>query len=76
MEKIEISKAAGIGKLPGSFLRDNAEILSKPISEICNLSISHEICPDACKVAKLKPNFKKGKKKSTHILTDPLRCCH
>ena len=34
MEKIEISKAAGIGKLSGMFLKDGAEILSKPISEI------------------------------------------
>ena len=62
MEKIEISKAAGIGKLSGRFLKDGAEILSKPISEICNLSISHGIYPNACKVAKLEPIFKKGKK--------------
>ena len=37
MENIEISKAAGIFKLPGRFLKDGAEILSQPISEICNL---------------------------------------
>ena len=43
MEKIEISKAAGIDTLSGRFLKDGAEILSKPISEICNLSISHGI---------------------------------
>ena len=61
MEKIEISKAAGIDTLSGRFLKDGAEILSKPISEICNLSISHGIFPNACKVAKLKPIFKKGK---------------
>ena len=60
--KIEISKAAGIDKLSGRFLKDGTEILSKPISEICNLSISHGIFPDACKVAKLKPILKKGKK--------------
>ena len=60
--KIEISKAAGIDKLSGRFLKDGTEILSKPISEICNLSISHGIFPDACKVAKLKPVLKKGKK--------------
>ena len=62
MEKIEISKAAGIDELSGRFLKDGSEILSKPISEICNLSISHGIFLNACKVAKLKPIFNKGKK--------------
>ena len=68
MENIEISKASGIDKLPGRFLKDGAKILSKSISEICNLSISHGIFPNACKVAKLKPIFKKGKK------VDPSNC--
>ena len=57
MENIEISKASGIDKLPGRFLKDSAKILSKPISEICNLSIFHGIF-----LAKLKPIFKKSKK--------------
>ena len=61
-ENIQISKASGIDKLPGRFLKDGAKILSKPISEICSLSISHGIFPNACKVAKQKPIFKKGKK--------------
>ena len=60
--KIEISKAAGIDKLSGRFLRDAAEILSRTISEIWNLSISRGVFPDACKIAKLKPIYKKGKK--------------
>ena len=62
MENIEISKASGIDKRPGKFLKDGAKILSKPISEIYDLSISHRIFPNACKVAKLKPIFKAGKK--------------
>ena len=65
MENIEISKAAGMGKLPGRFLKDGAEISSKPISETCNLSISYEIFPNVCKVAKLKSIFKKSKKSRT-----------
>ena len=32
MENIEISKASGIDKLPGNFLKDGAKILCKPIS--------------------------------------------
>ena len=62
MENIEISKASSIEKLPGEFLKDGAKNLSKPIREICNLSISHGIFSKACKVAKLKPIFKEGRK--------------
>ena len=62
IENIEISKAAGIDNFPGRFLKDGAEILSKPISEICNLLISHGTFHNSCKVAKRKPIFKKGKK--------------
>ena len=61
-ENIQISKASGIDKLPGRFLKDGAKILSKSISEICNLSMSHGIFPNACKIVKLKAIFKKGKK--------------
>ena len=53
--KIEMSKAVGIDKLSGRFLRDAAEILSRPICEICNLSITRGVFPDACKIEKLKP---------------------
>ena len=65
MQDIESSKAAEIDKLPGRFLKDGADILAKPVSSLCNLSISRGVFPSACKVAKLKPIFKKGKK------TDP-----
>ena len=36
MGNIEVSKAATIDKLPGRLLKDGAEILSKPVSKICN----------------------------------------
>ena len=44
---VKISKAAGIDRLPGRFLKDDAGTLSEPISKICNLSISHGIFPNA-----------------------------
>ena len=64
-DHIESSKAAGVDKFSSRFLKDGTNILAKPISAICNLSISQGVFPNACKVAKLKPIFKKGKK------TDP-----
>ena len=40
-------------------MKDRARILAKPISELYNLSVTFRNFPDAYKVAKLKPLFKK-----------------
>ena len=58
---IKSSRAAGVDKLSGSFLKDGADILAKPVSALCNLSISRGVFPNTCQIAKLKPIFKKGK---------------
>ena len=65
MTNIESSKAAGVDKLSSRFLKDGANILAKPISALCNLSVSQGVFPSAFKVAKLKPIFKKAKKIDT-----------
>ena len=69
MQDIKSSKAAGIDKLSGKFLKDGADVLAKPVSALCDLSISRGVFPSACKVAKLKPIFKKSKK-MIHQTTD------
>ena len=60
LKTTQVSKAAGIDNLSGRFLKDGAKVLSKPISDLCNLLITSEKLPDVCKVAKLKPLYKKG----------------
>ena len=65
MTNIESSKAARVDKSSGRFLKDGANILVKLISTLCNLSISQGVFSNACKVAKRKPIFKKGKKTDT-----------
>ena len=62
LQFIEISKAAGNDKFSGRFLKDDANILEKPIAKICNISISSGLFPSDCKIAKLKPLYKKGSK--------------
>ena len=62
MQDIKSYKAAGVDKLSGRFLKDGADILAKPVSALCNPSISRGAFPSACQVAKLKPIFKEGKK--------------
>ena len=49
----------------GRFLKDESKVLATPIPQICNLSIKLSMGPGECKIAKLKPLYKKGKK------TDP-----
>ena len=55
LKAIQVLKAAGIENLSGHFLKDGAKVLSKPISDLCNLSISSEKFPDICKIAQLNP---------------------
>ena len=65
LKNVEVTKAAGIDKISEKFFKDGAQILAKPISELYNLSMTLGSFPDACKIAKVKPLFKKGSK------TDP-----
>ena len=60
LKDMNIDKAAGIDNLSGKFLKDGANILAKPISKICNLSIKYSVFPTDCQVAKLKTLYKKG----------------
>ena len=52
----------GIGNLGGRFLRDGAKVLAKSITVIFNLLVEKSVFPDECKIAKLKPLYKKGSK--------------
>ena len=40
LRDVDTSKAAGIDRLPGRYLQDGANVLVKPVTDICNLSIS------------------------------------
>ena len=62
LEEINASKAAGIDKIGGRFLKDGATALALPIQNLCNLSIKLSKFPNECKIALLKPLFKKGSK--------------
>ena len=53
----------------GRFLKDGSKVLTTPIAQICNLSIKLSTLPDECKIAELKPLYKKGKKTDTKNYT-------
>ena len=50
LQFIDISKAAGIDKISGRFLKDGANILAKPITKICNIFISLGVFPRTAKL--------------------------
>ena len=59
---LEASKALGLDGISSKFLKDGAEVLALPLCNLVNLSIKQSLFPDQCKIAKLKPLFKKGSK--------------
>ena len=65
LKDLKTYKAPGIDNIKGMFLRDGANILAAPIAQLCNISMSTMSFPSECKIAKLKPLFKKGSR------TDP-----
>ena len=59
LKDIDNTKATGIDRLPGTFTKDGADVLVKPVTGICDLSISLNKFPKAFKLAKFKPISKK-----------------
>ena len=62
LQDLDENKAAGLDNLSGKFLKGGATVLAKPISQTYNLSRKYSIFLSDCKMAKLKPLFKKGSK--------------
>ena len=54
------NKAVGVGCLSGQSLKDEATVLAKSISQICNISLKYSVFPSDCEITKLKPLFKKA----------------
>ena len=68
LKELKTNNATGIDNLSGRFLKEGTKVLKTLTAEICNLSIKLSTVPDECKIAQLKPLYKKGKK------TDPKNC--
>ena len=62
LKEFKTNKATEVDNLVGRFLKDGSNTLCTRIARICNLSIKLASFPDKCKVAKIKPLYKKGLK--------------
>ena len=73
---LDASKAPRLDKISSKFIKIGAELLVTPTSDLIISSIKLSTFPNKCKLAKLKPLFKKGLKvifliieKSVHVQT-------
>ena len=62
LEEVNPPKSAEIDNLAGKFLKEGAPALAPPATDLCNLFTSLSSFPDDCKIAKLKPLYKKEAK--------------
>ena len=62
LQDLDENKAADLDNLSGKSSKNRTTVLTKTISEICNLSIKYSIFLSYCKIAKLKPLFEKVSK--------------
>ena len=56
----QFSKAPALDSLSGFFLKNGVKCVTKPITDLCNLSINSKEFPDLRKVAKRKLLYKNG----------------
>ena len=60
-KNIETNKASGIYNIFGKFLKDDADTLANPMTQIRNLSVKLSHFLNNCKLAKPMPVYKKAK---------------
>ena len=60
LKNLDVAKASGIDQISTRFLKDGAPVIAIHLPNIINLSIKLDKFPSQCKIAKIKPLFKKG----------------
>ena len=64
ISKLKNSRSSGIDDIPDFLIKKCATLITTPLVDICNSSLTEGKFPDNLKVAKVKPIFKKGEKHS------------
>ena len=60
LKNLDVSKASGVVHISSPFLKDGAPVIAIHFANIINLSIKRDNFPLKCKIAKIKPSFKKA----------------
>ena len=59
-KELNVVKVSGIDQISARFLKDGAPVIAIHLTSIINLLIKLDTFPSQCKIAKIKPLFKKG----------------
>ena len=59
LKSIDPKKSVGLDLIPPKIIRDSAEILAKPLTDLINQSIKENVFPSKAKIASVLPFFKK-----------------
>ena len=62
ISKLKGKHSAGYDDIPEVLIKHCSEYIAKPLTHVFNLSVKCGIFPDAMKIAKITPLFKKGDK--------------
>ena len=68
LSNVDPEKACGLDKIPCRMLKDGAEILAEPISQIVNMSLGSKF-PEGCKTAKVRHIWKSKKYRTKKLQT-------
>lgn len=60
LSQLNSYKSTGLDEIPARFLKDGASLLKIPVTFLLNMSISENSVPDALKIARVKPLYKKN----------------
>ena len=73
--KVNKAKCTGLDNIPGRFVRDAAEEIAVPISNINKLSLNLGIAPQDFKNARVVPLYKNNQTKPMQGVTRPCLSC-
>ena len=59
LKSVDCKKSVGIDLIPPQIIKDSAEILAKPLTNLINQSINENVFPSQAKIAAVLPFFKK-----------------
>ena len=59
LKSVDSKKSVGVDLIPPRIIKDSADILAKPLTDLINLSIQENVFPSKAKIAAVLPFFKK-----------------
>ena len=66
IKKLMNGKAVGLDKIQTTIIKDEGDLITKPLTMVCNSSLTNEVFHDSWKIARITPTLKSGTKKDVN----------